>query len=95
MTGESFAASGTLVSIVVASAPSLSGELVLHAAMAVATGQCNVAVAWRSRKRADKATRVWARTPEILDDYLQWTRPPGVLRPVDEIAMLMRRHMHR
>ena len=27
-----------------------------HAAMAVATGQCNVAVAWRARKRARKST---------------------------------------
>ena len=31
-----------------------------HAAMAVATGQCDVAVAWRARKRADKASRPWA-----------------------------------
>ena len=67
---------------------------VLHAAAAVATGQCNVAVAWRSRKRADKASRVWAQSPDVLADYLQWSRPPGLLRPADEIAMLMRRHMH-
>ena len=32
-----------------------------QAAMAVATGQCNVAVAWRSRKRGSAASRPWAR----------------------------------
>lgn len=41
---------------------------VLHAAMAVATGQCTVAVAWRSRKRADKSSRLWAQTPVVVDD---------------------------
>ena len=67
---------------------------VLHAAMAIATGQCNVAVAWRARKRADKASRVWAQTPRVLSDEWQWSRPWGLLRPVDEVAMLMRRYMH-
>jgi acetyl-CoA acetyltransferase len=67
---------------------------VLHAAMAIATGQCTVAVAWRSRKRADKSTRMWAQTPVVVDDMWQWSRPWGLLRPADEIAMLMRRYMH-
>ncbi|MEI8001093.1 MAG: lipid-transfer protein [Actinomycetes bacterium] len=67
---------------------------VLHAAMAVASGQCNVAVAWRARKRADKSSRVWAQTPKLIDDEWQWSRPFGLVRPVDEIAMLMRRYMH-
>src|SRR4051794_24038291 len=31
-----------------------------QAAMAVATGQCQVAVAWRSRKRGAKSSRPWA-----------------------------------
>ncbi|MCZ7527954.1 MAG: lipid-transfer protein [Acidimicrobiia bacterium] len=67
---------------------------VLHAAMAVATGRCQVAVAWRARKRADKASRMWAQTPRVLSDEWQWSRPWGLLRPVDEVAMLARRHMH-
>jgi acetyl-CoA acetyltransferase len=67
---------------------------ILHAAMAVATGQCSVAVAWRARKRADKASRVWAQTPRVLSDEWQWSRPWGLLRPVDEVGMLMRRYMH-
>ncbi len=33
--------------------------IVGHAAMAVAAGQCDVAVAWRSRKRGAAASRPW------------------------------------
>src|SRR5882724_892557 len=65
-----------------------------HAAMAVATGQCNVAVAWRARKRSGKTSRPWSQAPARLDDKQMWSRPFGMLRPVDEIAMLTRRHMH-
>ncbi len=65
-----------------------------HAAMAVATGQCETVVAWRARKRADAASRPWAQAAARLSDSSQWTRPFGILRPVDEIAMLTRRYMH-
>jgi acetyl-CoA acetyltransferase len=65
-----------------------------HAAMAVATGQCEVAVAWRARKRAAKASRPWSQVGTRLAGHQQWSRPWGVLRPVDEIAMLTRRYMH-
>jgi len=65
-----------------------------HAAMAVATGQCQVAVAWRARKRSAKASRPWAQVSQRLGGQYQWTRPFGLLRPVDEIAMLTRRYMH-
>jgi acetyl-CoA acetyltransferase len=68
--------------------------VVLHAAMAVATGQSEVAVAWRARKRASKTSRPWAQVPRRLDDDWQWSRPWGLLRPVDEVAMLTRRYMH-
>jgi acetyl-CoA acetyltransferase len=67
-----------------------------QAAMAVATGQCRVAVAWRARKRAAKASRPWAQAaarPRISDHWM-WSRPFGLLRPVDEVAMLTRRYMH-
>ncbi len=67
---------------------------ILHAAMAVATGQCRVAVAWRARKRAAKSSRPWAQVPQRLSDHWQWSRPFGLLRPVDEVAMLTRRYMH-
>src|SRR5262245_36108555 len=65
-----------------------------HAAMAVATGQCEVAVAWRARKRAAKSSRVWMQASDRMGGQFQWTRPFGLLRPVDEIAMLTRRYMH-
>lgn len=63
-----------------------------HAAMAIATGQASTVVAWRSRKRGSGG-RPWAGSNQ-LDVPAQWTRPSGVLRPVDEVAMLTRRHMH-
>ena len=64
-----------------------------QAAMAVATGQAEVAVAWRSRKRGS-GPRPWTNTSTQLHVPGQWTRPAGLLRPVDEIAMLTRRYMH-
>ena len=65
-----------------------------QAAMAVATGQCNVAVAWRSRKRGAATSRPWAGVSNRVGGNLGWTRPFGLLRPVDEIAMLTRRYCH-
>jgi len=64
------------------------------AAMAVATGQCTTAVAWRARKRAAKGSRPWAQAQARISDSWQWTRPFGIIRPVDEIAMLTRRYMY-
>ncbi|TAK53596.1 MAG: lipid-transfer protein [Gammaproteobacteria bacterium] len=66
---------------------------VLHLAMAVATGQANVAVAWRSRKRGS-GPRVWATSKDRLGDGYKYTRPYGLVRPVDELAVLTRRYMH-
>jgi acetyl-CoA acetyltransferase len=65
-----------------------------HAAMAVASGQANVAVAWRSRKRGAATSRPWAQVNARVSGTGQWSRPWGLLRPVDEIAMLARRYMH-
>jgi acetyl-CoA acetyltransferase len=65
-----------------------------QAAMAIATGQCQVAVAWRARKRADRSSRPWAQAEARISDSWQWSRPWGLIRPVDEIAMLTRRYMH-
>lgn len=65
-----------------------------QAAMAVAAGVCDVAVAWRSRKRAAAASRPWAGAAQRVGGNQQWTRPFGLLRPVDEIAMLTRRYCH-
>jgi acetyl-CoA acetyltransferase len=65
-----------------------------HAAMAIATGQADVVVAWRSRKRGARGSRPWASSPSSLPIQAQWTRPFGLLRPVDEVAMLARRYMY-
>jgi acetyl-CoA acetyltransferase len=65
-----------------------------QAAMAVATGQCNVAVAWRSRKRGAAGARPWAGVSDRVGGNQQWSRPWGLLRPVDEIAMLTRRYQY-
>jgi acetyl-CoA acetyltransferase len=66
-----------------------------HAALAVASGQARVAVAWRSRKRGS-GQRPWAsaQASSMATAAAQWTRPWGLLRPVDEIAMLTRRYLH-
>lgn len=69
--------------------PGCVGQL----AMAIATGQCRVGVAWRSRKRGSGG-RIWADTAIQYSAPAAWTRPWGLLRPVDEIAMLTRRYMH-
>ncbi len=69
--------------------PGVVGQL----AMAIATGQCRVGVAWRSRKRGSGG-RIWASAPIQPTAAAQWTRPWGVVRPVDEIALLTRRYMH-
>jgi len=72
-----------------------------HAALGVASGQCDVAVAWRSRKRGAAASRPWVQAgqgrvaaPGALPRAADWHRPWGLLRPVDQIAMLARRYMH-
>jgi acetyl-CoA acetyltransferase len=64
-----------------------------HLAMAIAAGQATVGVAWRSRKRGSGA-RPWTNVVQQLPTPAQWSRPWGLLRPVDEIAMLTRRYMH-
>lgn len=66
---------------------------VAHLASAVATGQATVGVAWRSRKRGS-GPRPWKNTTVQLPTPAQWTRPFGLLRPADEIAMLTRRYLH-
>lgn len=65
-----------------------------NAAMAVASGQCQVAVAWRSRKRGAATSRPWAGVSDRVAGNHQWSRPWGLLRPADEIAMLTRRYLH-
>ena len=69
--------------------PACVGQL----ALAIAAGQCRVGVAWRSRKRGSGG-RPWAGAAATPSVPAQWTRPWGLLRPVDEIALLTRRYFH-
>ncbi len=66
---------------------------VAHAAMAIATGRASVVVCWRARNRGSGG-RPWAATGNRVPGDYQWTAPYGLLRPVDQIAMIARRHMH-
>ena len=63
------------------------------AAMAIALGQAQCVVAWRSRKRSAPASRPWAGTQPRVRGRDMWVLPAGLIRPADEIAMLGRRHM--
>jgi acetyl-CoA acetyltransferase len=65
-----------------------------HLAMAIAAGVAKVGVVWRSRKRGARSKRLWAGVQEVVADHWKWSRPQGLLRPVDEVAMLTRRYMH-
>jgi len=69
--------------------PACVGQL----ALAIAAGQCRVGVAWRSRKRGSGG-RPWAGAMQAPGVAAAWTRPFGLLRPADEIALLTRRYMH-
>ena len=64
-------------------------------AMAIASGIANVGVVWRSRKRGDPSSRMWSHTDERIFDHWKWSRPSGLVRPVDESSMLIRRYMHQ
>jgi acetyl-CoA acetyltransferase len=66
---------------------------VAHAAMAIAQGRAAVVVCWRARNRGSGG-RPWAATGAGVGGDFQFTAPYGLVRPVDQIAMLARRHMH-
>jgi len=63
------------------------------AAMAIATGRASVVVCWRARNRGSGG-RPWAATGNRVGGDAQFTAPYGLVRPVDQIAMIARRHMH-
>lgn len=63
-------------------------------ALAIAAGVARVGVVWRSRKRGDPSKRQWAGVNERVADHWKWSRPQGLVRPADEVAVMMRRYMH-
>ena len=67
---------------------------VMLAAMAIATGQADVVVAWRSRKRAARSSRPWAGAGQLISGESAISVPYGLVRPADQVAMTARRYMH-
>jgi acetyl-CoA acetyltransferase len=68
---------------------------VAHAAMAIAANRASVVVCWRARNRSKAAGgRPWEATGMRMGGDHQWSAPFGLVRPVDQIAMLTRRHMY-
>jgi acetyl-CoA acetyltransferase len=65
---------------------------IMHAAMAVATGVADVVVCLRSRNRGSGG-RPWAKTANWVEGDWQFSAPYGLVRPVDQIAMVARRYM--
>jgi hypothetical protein len=64
-------------------------ECIATMAMAIESGQCEVGVAWRARKRGARASRPWAGASHSASGATlaeQFARPYGLIRPVDEHA---------
>ncbi|MEO8601759.1 MAG: lipid-transfer protein [bacterium] len=66
--------------------------MVAQATAAIAAGLANTVVLWRVRRRASGG-RPWARLRGHVDGDAQFAAPYGLLRPSDQVALLMRRHM--
>src|SRR4051812_25134725 len=85
--------------------PSGGGGLastVAVAALAVASGAANVVVCYRSRKRSKRSSygaqpmqggRPWEKAGNHLTGYAQYHHPFGLASPVQEMALITRRHM--
>ena len=67
--------------------------LIGHAALAIEAGVANVVIVYRARNRSTGG-RPWARAGTAVGGDSQWSVPFGVIRPVDQVAMLARRYLH-
>ena len=74
------------------------------AAIAVASGQAESVIAFRSRNRSKAASygedrnqggRPWEKVGAGISDGRQWHNPFGVAAPAQEMALIARRHMAR
>jgi acetyl-CoA acetyltransferase len=70
--------------------------------LAVASGTADVVVCYRSRKRSKRSSygnapmqggRPWEKAGTALTGYAQWHHPFGLASPVQEMALIARRHM--
>lgn len=65
---------------------------ILHAVTAIVAGVADVVVCLRSRNRGSGG-RPWAKTGNYVTGDWQFTSPYGLIRPVDQVAMIARRYM--
>jgi acetyl-CoA acetyltransferase len=67
---------------------------VVHAAMAIASGQCEVAIAYRARNRGTVGGRPWAKTGGAVEGMAAFQVPYGLVSPVQTQAFMARRYLH-
>lgn len=67
---------------------------VVHAAIAVAAGMTSVAVAFKARNRGSGG-RPWARIGQRVRGRGAFEVPYGLVRPVEQVAIIARRYMHQ
>jgi len=67
---------------------------VVQAAIAVASGLCEVAVAYRARNRGAVGGRPWTKTSEAVEGWNAFQAPYGLVNPVHTIAFTARRYLH-
>ena len=67
---------------------------VVLAAMAIASGQCEVAIAYRARNRGAVGGRPWAKTGDTIGGIGAFEKPHGLVNPVHTIAFMARRYLH-
>jgi acetyl-CoA acetyltransferase len=79
-----------------------SASVLVHAAMAIATGMAETVLVFRSRARGKSSVygkasalggRYWERMGERLPELNQWHVPHGLVSAFQEMAMITRRHM--
>jgi acetyl-CoA acetyltransferase len=66
---------------------------VVHAAMAIASGMCEVAIAYRARNRGAVGGRPWAKTSSLVGGQAAFENPHGFVNPVHMQAFMARRYL--
>ncbi len=66
---------------------------VVHAAMAIASGVCEVAIAYRARNRGAVGGRPWAKTSSLVGGQAAFENPHGFVNPVHMQAFMARRYL--
>ena len=76
--------------------------VVLHAAAALAAGHASTVLTFRARNRGRRSSfgkgyteggRPWEKIAPRISGFYQWQVPFGVVSPVQEMALIARRHM--